>query len=609
MLVSQQSRGSYERNMEQWNNFSTPTFIQLHDDVDESQLAFHLSKIVEKYMAENLEEDREYENVPDDIVMFEYQYSSLNDIHLHTQVQWTKVSDPKYSLILGGIALLILVIAAINYISLSLTTSASRKLEVGVRKSVGASRRQLVNQFSFESVLLAVISMLIGIALMYTFLPAFNEFTSKSISISSNVIVELLGLGLVLAVVVGLLAGSYPAFFLSNFKPAMVLKGGFTSKLKAGFTKPLVILQFALSAFLIISSLIMYRQMEYVTTKDLGYNQEQIIVVPTQLGWNEESNRLVERMRTRLDQEPFVVGVAGTSLSFSQGWSRYGYKIDGENKVAYVYAVDPYYLDVLDIELTEGRNFDLGIASDSNALVVNEALAKDMGWESPLQEHLNYREDTIGAGEKIIGVAKNYNFRSLEHAVEPLLLSINSNDVGYLTKMLIKIKPGDISQSIDKIQAIWTELLPDKPFDYTFLDQDVAKQYRSYDRWMSIMGLSTLFAILISCLGLFGLAGVNALNRTKEIGIRKVFGAELMNIFVLLNRQYVYLATIAFAIAIPISWYTMTQWLEDFEYGVSLSWEVFVLSMAAGLLIALLTVSYHALRTARLNPADTLKYE
>jgi len=233
----------------------------------------------------------------------------------------------------------------------------------------------------------------------------------------------------------------------------------------------------------------------------------------------------------------------------------------------------------------------------------------DMGWDSPLDEHLNYREDSAGLGNKVIGVAKNYNFRSLEHAVEPLLLSINSNDVGYLTRMLIKIKPGDISQSIDKIQAIWTELLPEKPFDYTFLDQDVANQYSSYDRWMSIMGLSTLFAILISCLGLFGLAGVNALNRTKEIGIRKVFGAELINIFILLNRQYVYLAIIAFVIAIPVSWYTMKQWLEDFEYGVGLNWEIFVVSMVVGLLIALLTVSYHALRTASLNPADTLKHE
>ncbi|HNP18696.1 MAG TPA: ABC transporter permease [Fulvivirga sp.] len=609
ILLSQSNRPYYDRNMENWSSFSTPTFVQLVDNADMTSFEDNLAKLVDKYMQKSLKRARERVSIPEGMTVFKYQYTPLLDMHLNTQVSWTKSSDPKYSLILGGIAILILIIACINYISLSLTTSATRKTEVGVRKAIGAQRSQLISQFALESVILAVTSMLIGLALMFVFLPAFNEFTRKEIALSFGIILQIAGLGFALAVVIGLLSGFYPAFFLSAFKPSQVLKGGFTTKMKAGFTKPLVVLQFALSAFLIISSVIMYQQMEYITTKDLGYNQEQILVVPTQMGWSEESNKAVERMRTRLSQDPDVVGVAGTSLSFNQGWSKYGYTINEEQKSAYVFAVDPYYIDVLNIEMKEGRNFDPAISSDTSAVVVNEALVADMGWENPTEEYLNWREDTVGLGAKVIGVTKDYHFLSLEHAIEPMFLSMDKKEVGYLTQMLIKFKPGSLAGSVDKMQSIWNEMSPDKPFDYTFLDQDVAKQYASHKRWMSIMGLSTLFAILISCLGLFGLAGINALNRTKEIGIRKVFGAELSNIFVLLNKEYVFLAIIAFALAAPLSWYVMQMWLEDFKYGISMSWQLFALSMAVGLFIALVTVSYHAIRTAYINPAETLKYE
>lgn len=609
ILVPQTVRAYYDFNSENWGNFNTPTFIQLVDNADMAALKENLSKIVEKYMAESIKRWKEEDEVPEDITIFEYQLTALEDMHLNTQVTWHKSSDPKYSLILGGIALLILIIACINYISLSLTASASRQTEVGVRKSVGAQRGQLINQFAFESVILAFLSMVIGIALMFVFLPSFNEFTSKELSFDRTTILQVTGIGMGLAILVGLISGFYPAFYLSSVKPAQVLKGKFTTKMNAGFTKPLVVLQFMLSAFLIISSVIMYQQMEYVTTKDLGYDQEQIIVVPTQMGWNEESNKVIERMRSRLSQESFVAGVAGTSISFNQGYSRYGYEIDDENKSAYVFAVDAQYIDVLDIEMVAGRNFLIDGVNDSTDIIVNEALVADMGWENPLEEYLNWREDTASLGSKVVGVVKDYHFLSLEQTIEPMFLSMDKKEVGYLMQMLIKIKPGELDNAVDKLQSIWNELNPDKPFDYTFLDEDVARQYASYKRWMSIMGLSTLFAILISCLGLFGLAGINAINRTKEMGIRKVFGAEVMNIFVLLNRQYIWLALIAFAIASPLSWYVMNMWLEDFEYGITISWPIFAISMGLGLFIALLTVSYHAVKSAYLNPAETLKYE
>ncbi|MEO1097564.1 MAG: FtsX-like permease family protein [Bacteroidota bacterium] len=315
-------------------------------------------------------------------------------------------------------------------------------------------------------------------------------------------------------------------------------------------------------------------------------------------------------MRNALQSNPDIIDVGGVSSSFNRGWSRYGYTINEENKAAYVWAVDPHYIPAIGIEIVEGRNFDLTNASDSAALIVNEALVADMGWEDPLQEHLNWREDSIGPGYKVIGVAKDYHFVSLHRNIEPMFLSMNKNDAGHLTTMLIKMRPGDISQTISEIEATYKELLQDKPFEYTFLDEDVDSQYASFEQWMKIMSLSTLFAILISGLGLFGLAGINAVNRTKEIGIRKVFGAPLLNIFVMLNKQFIWMAAIAFVIAAPLGAYLINEWwLSDFEFKIELGWKVFALTFIAGLLVTIITVTYHGFRAAQLNPAETLKYE
>jgi putative ABC transport system permease protein len=611
VILSQVHRPWYERNMTNWGNFNTPTFVKLRIGSDLTAFKSNLDKIVDKYMKEKLDKWRKEATVPipDDVKMLEYEFTALPDIHLKKEVGWEKVSDPQYSFILGGIALLILLIACINYISLSLTTSAARRSEVGVRKSVGAQRNQLIYQFGIESMVLAFCSMLIGISLVFLFLPAFNQFTAKGIEITWQNGPQILGVATLITVVIGLLAGCYPSLFLSRFNPAVVLKGKFTSRLQAGFTKPLVVLQFFFSACLTICSIVMYQQMQFVTTKDLGYSQDQIIVIPTQTGWTAEADKVVERFRARGQQEPSIVSVSGTTSSFNQGFSRYGYKINGEQKSAYVYGADPFYIPLLDIKLVQGRNFDPAISSDTLGVIVNEALVRDMKWTDPMNEHLNWNEDTVGLGAKVIGVMKDYHFRSLESEVEPLFISMNKQNVGYLTTMLVKVSSTDLTSSLDKVRAMWHELNPGKPFDYTFLDEDVARQYETHKRWMGITGLATGFAIIISCLGLFGLSGINSVNRTKEIGIRKVMGANLTTIFVLLNRQYVWPSLIAFGLGIPFSWYAMNKWLADFKFKIALSWEIFAVSVLAGLLLALLTVSYHAVKASLTNPAETLKYE
>jgi putative ABC transport system permease protein len=608
IMLRTENRPYYKGNMENWASYNTPTFVMLNSNVDMTNFDQNLGKLVDKYLSENIASWEIPEELKD-IIPFEYQYTNLSDIHLDTQIPWYRSSDPQYSLILGAIAILILIIACINYVSLALTTSKSRRVEVGVRKTIGANRSQVIYQFAFESVILALISMFIGLGLMWLFLPSFNEFTNKGIALDGMSLLSLVSIGVLISFIVGLVAGSYPSLVLSSFKPAEVLKSSFSSKINGGFTKQLVIIQFALSAFLIVSSIIMYRQMEFITTKDLGYNKDQILVIPTQTGWNDKANQAVGRMRQALSQHGAILSVAGTSSSFNKGTSLYGYEIDDVDHSAYVYGVDSEYIHTLGIELKEGRNFDPNLPSDTTAIVVNEALVVDMGWDNPVGEYLNWREDTVGLGAKVVGVLKDYHFQSLEREVKPLFLSMDKGSAGYLINILVKVAAANIPASLKLIEQEWRTLYPNRPFDYNFMSEDIDRQYRSYTRWMNIMGLATVFAILISCLGLFGISGVNAINRTKEIGIRKVMGAELSNIFLLLNKQYVWLSIIAFAVASPASWYVMSIWLSDFEFAITIGWEIFVVSMLAGLLVALTTVSYHAIKSALVNPAETLKYE
>jgi putative ABC transport system permease protein len=593
------------RSRENWGNSSFPTFIQLHEGANSAQLQVHLDTVMNKYMASYKAGWRDWLKPPEDIDPRVFSFQSLSDLHMAKDVNWDKVSDPMYSWILSGIGVLILALACINYISLSLTTSASRRIEVGIRKVVGAQKKQIAWQFTFESLILALISMVIGLGLVAVFLPYFNDFTSKGIELTFVSMLPVIGVAFTVAVFVGLIAGSYPALFLSGFLPSLVLKGRFTSKLHAGFTKPLVVFQFFLSASMIICSVIMYRQMRFITTKDLGFDQEQIIVIPTQTGWNSKANQTVDAFCNELKGDPAVVAVSGVSASFNKGWSRFGYKIKGETKDAFVYAADTAYIPLLNIQLKEGRNFD-SRASDSLVVIVNEALVKDMKWTDPLNEYLNWEEDTVGLGSPVIGVMKDYNFMSLERTIEPMFISLKNS---YLTTILAKISPGDTPYKIEHLRKVWIKLFPDRPFEYTFLDEDVAAQYDKHIRWSKIMGLSTVFAIVIASLGLFGLSGINAVNRTKEIGIRKVMGAKLGSIFVLLNKQFVFFALIAFVLAIPLSWYAMNKWLDSFKFAITIGWELFAFSILAGLAIALATVSYHAIKAALINPADTLKHE
>lgn len=591
-----------------WDSHSFPTFVQLQSNTDLNSFRSNLNKLNQKYTGDASSEFRDREKIPEEFKMDELYFTNLTDIHLNTKIKWEKSSDPKYSLILGGIAILILIIACINYISLALTSSSTRKTEVGIRKVSGAIKKQLVIQFVMESMMLAFVSMIIGLFLVVLFLPWFNLFTNKAIVLSSANWVQFIALALVLTFIVGIIAGSYPALYLSGLKPSQILKGGLGSKVNTWFAKPLLVTQFALSAFLIMSSVIMYQQMKFITTKDLGYNQHQLLSIPTQQGMDAKNIEFVENFRSLVANDPSIKSITGASTPFTYGTFTLGFKNNGEVKKASIYIVDPNYIPTLEIQLLEGRNFDaLSPADGKDAIIVNEALVKEMKWTDPLSEHLNWHFEE-GLGSQVIGVVKDHHYLSLERPIEPMFLTMDKT-FGQYQYILVRLSPIDIPSSIKRLEKAYKALAPDKPFEYSFLDEKVALQYQSYERWMNIMGLTTGFAILISCLGLFGLAGTNVVNRTKEICIRKVLGSRLRDIFVLLNKQFIWLSVIAFALAIFPAWYVMNKWLNSFQFKIQISWVSFAISMGVGLLVVLITVSYHTVKAIRVNPAEILKYE
>ncbi len=607
LLIRQENRPWYDESLASWHSFNCPTFIELSPQVDLPAFRERLLTFENKYFAEEKKETREREALEEDVPVFELLIQPFTDIHLDPEVSWYKSSNPTYSLILGGIGILILLIASINYISLSLSNSSSRVKEVGVRKVLGANPANLATQFWGESMILVFSALIMGIMLTGILIKPFNAFTDKTLSLLSDHSQGFLLFLLVLVFIIGLIAGGYPAIFLSRFQPVKVLRSGNSTKFNTLLIRGLVILQYSLSAFLIISSMIMFRQMRYITTKDLGFNKDQVLVIPTLTGWTDEGETTVNRLEQALRGKPGVLHVSGTSASFNKGWSKNGFEIEGEEHSAFTYRVNENYLKTMELEIIDGRDFDPNRLSDfREAIIVNEALVQDFGWTNPIGEHLYWRTDSSSC--LIIGVVRNYHFLSLENEIEPVILYTNAG-TGKITTALIKISSEDIPATLAVIQGTWKEIYPNRPFDYSFLDDDVTQQYSQYQRWMKIMSASTFLAIFIACLGLFGLSGINAVNRMKEISIRKVLGASVNQLFLLMNREVVWLALISFILAIPVSYYIMQQWLDSFQYKTEIAWYVFLIASLVGILVAILTVSYHALKVSFINPAEILKDE
>jgi putative ABC transport system permease protein len=607
MVMRIENRSFYNENLARWNSFNTPLFVKLHAEDDRQEFVRKLNEFADERFADSYARTRERLGLPDDATVAEFTATPLTDIHLDASVEWINVSNPLYSYILGAIAVLILIIACINYVTLALARLSGRAKEVGIRKTSGANRNQVAIQFWGETQLLILYSMIIGVGLTEFALPYFNELSGKNLAINPMDNAGILAAIFGVAVLTGLIAGSYPALILSGFNPVTSLKGGSSFRFRPRLTKGLITVQYSISIFLIISSIVMFKQLDYVSSKELGYEEDQVVFVSTYTGWNEQGTGLMERYRSELSGIPGVKSVSGMAPAFTTGSNRYGFRVNDEEKASYIYYVDHQIVQTLGFELISGRNFSPDRPSDiTESIIVNEALAESMGWENPIGEQLPWK--TRDNPSTVIGVVRDFHFQAMEVDIAPMLFHMDPGHGG-IAEIAIKIEDGMIAQTIPRLESVWAEVAPFTPFNFWFLDDAVARQYDEYRQWMKIMGISTLMAILIASMGLFGLSGITAVNKTKEIGIRKVLGAGIGQIMLLLNRDVIRLIMISLMIATPLSWFIMEQWLQDFAYRIPINGRIFVISGIATILISIVTVSYYSIKAAFANPAESLRSE
>ncbi len=589
-----------------WGSRSYSSFVKLRAGSNVGNFKTKADTLIAQNRSAYFDKVRNETGIPKEMVIDELTYTPMESVHFDKDARLgVTPSDERHSWILSGIAFLIIIIASINYISFALASAAKRRKEIGIRKTIGASGIDIFKQFNVESLGQAAFASLIGLVIAIVFLPTFNILTGKEIEFTAENILPVLFVTIALVILVGLFSGSYPALQVARFKPAVVLRSA--SALRSSLMKPLVVLQFSLSAFLMISGIIMYRQMRYIATSDLGFNDQAIIAIPTNIGWNEESDRAIERFRQKVSNESAIENVSGTVSSFAKGRMSQTISLGNQDITVYMNKGDDQYLELFEIPLLTGRNFVLGMPSDSNAVLVNEALVKAFGWSDPTSEILMPNENPK-SWKNVIGVMKDFHFEGLDQEIKPLFLTSPTGDFHMIT-LLVKLNTSNIPTALITAQKAWRELYPDKPFNYSFVDDDVAQQYESYSRWMKITGIATIIAIVIASLGLFGLAGIQAVNKTKEIGIRKVLGADISSLVIMLNRPFFFMAIIAFILATPVSWYVMNQWIANFKYHIPIGWELFGISALCGILTAMISVSYHGVKTAYTNPAEILKIE
>jgi putative ABC transport system permease protein len=604
--------GNYDVGKDRWTSANGSAYVQLGDGADPATLSGKMGPFIENHFGQLLKVLKERDEMAADADAYRIWFQPIREIHLDTETTTSPEarSDPAYSYILGAIGIFVLLIACINFTTLAIGRSAGRAREVGMRKVLGAVRSQVMRQFWGEALILCFIALIVGVVMAEVALPAFNVITGKKLTLDyftdAWIIVALGGiLGLV-----GLAAGSYPAAFLSRFEPVEVLKGKARFAGRTPLTRALIVVQFSLSIVLIVSTLVMAGQMEYILSQDLGYHAEQVVVL--QLFDGRDSPGLVraERLKATLAGVPGVLGVSGTNSAFTHGYDINGFKHHGMNRTAYIYRVDEQFIQVLGITLKEGRNFNPAAAGEGKgSVIVNEALVRDYGWTGDAvgTRLEGWDEEGVPGGPVVIGVVKDFNFGSLREPIRPAVLFTNP---GWgMDQALIRISAENIPETMERIRSVWAGIAPDKPYNATFLSEDVQKQYEKEQRWMEILQAASVMAIALACMGLFGLAGLSVVNRTKEIGIRKVLGASVSGIAAMLSKEFAILVLISNALALPAAYLAASKWLESYPYRVELGPAVFLAGGLGALAIALATVSLHAVRAARANPVESLRYE
>ena len=601
-----------------WVWLQTVTFVKLRDNVPNDALA--MQQLDAKFPAMvKTQAANAFKRIGQPLDEFEKKgkyrlhLQPLPSIHLYSASVgslFTTLSDIKYVYIFSLIAFFIIVLACVNFMNLSTAQSAKRAKEVGIRKVLGSLKLQLIKQFFTEAFVYSFIAAMIALVLLICLMKPFNQLSGKELSIT----LLFSGYNLVYFFITGFLAGSYSSFYLTSFKPATVLKGKLSRTNMGGMflRNGLVIFQFTISTALIICTILSYQQLQFTRNKNLGLNKDNVIVIAN-------SNRLgtgEETFRRQLSEMPGIKNSSITTSVPTKNVFTDGYvpvESDNEHTVKDIslssFMVDNDFVPTLRIKVLQGRNFSRTY-SDSTSVILNEEAVKEIGWKAPLGKYLRYPggDDKLF---KVVGIVRDFNVESMHSAITPFALFHSSSktyDLGY-SFIIANIEAGKTKPVLDKIESKWKSFASATPFDYSFLDEEFNALYQSDQRMGSVFSLFTLLSIFVACLGLFGLATYTAERRTKEIGIRKVLGASVQGVVQLLSKEFIKLVFIAAVIAFPVSWWAMSKWLEDFAYRIIIGWQVFIIATIMVLLIALLTVSFQAIKAAIANPVKSLRAE
>jgi len=602
-LISFNSLSVQQRTgLEQWLSVQGYAYLLLDKQADVQAVRDKIPEIVENHTGQQA---RKFG------ISMQFRIQKMTDIHLHSNIQGEVEpnGDIIYVYVFSAIALFILLIACINFMNLSTARSSNRAREVGLRKVFGAFRKNLVGQFLSESMLISLASLILALGLASLALPLFNTFSGKEMT-AGVIFQPIIVAGMLFLILFsGFMAGSYPAFFLSGFQPIAVFRGVLSKGAKSSvLRRVLVVFQFSLSVALIIGTGIVLRQIEYMKNKDLGFDKENMLVVPVQ---TPETARNHVGIKSELLQNPnitqatFSSGVPGRTgelrLMVPEG------KTESETFSMYIFRCDYDYIPAYGMRLLSGRNFSTDFSTDADAAyIVNEVAARKFGWapDEAIGKKLAFAEGRPG---QIIGVVSDFHFQPLSEEIEPMALMLEKQALAFVS---MRIDPRNMSATIDFVREKWTGLEPGREFDYFFLDDDLATRYASEDRLSDILSLFALLAIVIACLGLFGLASYTAEQRTREIGIRKVLGASTNSVILKLSKEFVKWVLVANIVAWPLTYWLMRNyWLSGFPYRTDPTIWIFLIAGAASIVIALITVGFQVVRAATANPADSLRHE
>jgi putative ABC transport system permease protein len=600
-----------------WSNVGFYTYLVLNKNADPKKLEAKFPALVARYVVPEIQHDMGVglAEAQKSVNTFRFYLQPLKEIHLYSNTKYELEAngDIRYVYVFSALAVFILLLACVNFTNLSTARSSKRAKEIGVRKVMGSLRAQLVSQFMAESILVSFLALILAGFFSYLLLPFFNQISGKQFQLSSLLNVGNILFMIAVTSLVGICAGIYPAFFLSSFNPINVLKGpAFSPKSQGrnGLRSGLVIFQFFVSTALIIATIVVYQQLHFMQAKKLGYDKDEVVYLQDTYLIGTRDVR--KAFRESLSQDPRVINATITSdvpgNSFTDGTQIYPKEKEAhENDFEIhtnIYHIDYDYISTLGMKISRGRNFSKDFPSDSTATVINEAAVRELGWTHT--DPIGKTIVTSGRHEyTVVGVVEDFHYTTVKHRIDPLMMRLDRPGPG----LLIKVKSANMRQFLADLEGKWKGFNREAPFSYYFLNDHFANVYRSEERTGKLFSMFAIISILIACLGLFGLAAFSTEQRTKEIGIRKVLGASVQQVLVLVTREFLLLIGIAFLIAIPFCWWLMNVWLREFAYRIHVQWWIFGLAGALSIVIAILTISFRAISAALANPVKSLRTE